>query len=72
MLLYLFYPNHLESHELRDRILEELENIKRKGNSEIIPPEFLCPITTEVMKNPVIAAGGLSSSFWGKVFKHVP
>ena len=57
MLLYLFYPNHLESQEHRDRILQELENIN-KGNNENIPHEFLCPITKEVMKDPVIAAGG--------------
>ena len=63
MLLYLFYPNHLESYEHRDRILEELENLQRRGKNENIPSEFLCPITKEMMKDPVIAAGGLSSSF---------
>ncbi|MCH81227.1 U-box domain-containing protein 50-like, partial [Trifolium medium] len=43
------------------RVLEELNEIKRKGCDSIkVPNIFLCPIQKMVMRNPYIAADGFS------------
>lgn len=46
-----------ESLGLRSKILRMIEELKMAPVSDGIPDEFLCPITHEVMKDPVIAAG---------------
>lgn len=30
----------------------------RRGGGEAIPAEFICPLTKDVMKDPVMIAGG--------------
>ncbi|XP_028928202.1 WD repeat, SAM and U-box domain-containing protein 1 isoform X1 [Ornithorhynchus anatinus] len=52
----------IESLGLRSKILRKIEelNIKMDSLSSGIPDEFLCPITRELMKDPVIAADGYS------------
>lgn len=49
-----------ESLGLRSKILRKIEEMKMAPVSDGIPDEFLCPITHEVMKDPVIAADGYS------------
>ncbi|XP_071788780.1 WD repeat, SAM and U-box domain-containing protein 1-like [Asterias amurensis] len=49
----------------RQKILRGIQTIREKGNGAIptddgIPDEYLCPITRELMKDPVIAADGYS------------
>ncbi|XP_060774657.1 WD repeat, SAM and U-box domain-containing protein 1 [Neoarius graeffei] len=51
---------HIESLGLRSKILRMIEELKMAPVSDGIPDEFLCPITHEVMKDPVIAADGYS------------
>ncbi|KAI5613719.1 WD repeat, SAM and U-box domain-containing protein 1, partial [Silurus asotus] len=51
---------HIESLGLRSKILRKIEELKMAPVSDGIPDEFLCPITHEVMKDPVIAADGYS------------
>lgn len=46
----------------RNKILRTVKEIKKEELEEDIPDEFLCPITREVMTDPVIAAGW--HSFW--------
>ena len=41
----------------RNKILRTITEIKKQELEEDIPDEFLCPITREVMSDPVIAAG---------------
>lgn len=47
----------LESVGLRGRLLRRIEALKAEQNGSEAPDEFLCPITRELMKDPVIAAG---------------
>lgn len=42
----------------RNKILRTIKDIKKQELEEDIPDEFLCPITREVMSDPVIAADG--------------
>lgn len=51
--------NFSESLGLRSKILQKIEELRMKmvSVSVAIPDEFLCPITRELMKEPVIAAG---------------
>ncbi|KAM4697891.1 WD repeat, SAM and U-box domain-containing protein 1 [Rhinophrynus dorsalis] len=52
----------IESLGLRNKILRKIDALKSKmktGSSEI-PDEFMCPITWEVMTDPVIASDGYS------------
>ncbi|XP_029353257.1 WD repeat, SAM and U-box domain-containing protein 1 isoform X2 [Echeneis naucrates] len=50
----------IESVGLRNKILRKIEELKNESAWSSIPDEFLCPITRELMKEPVIAADGYS------------
>ncbi|XP_075567021.1 WD repeat, SAM and U-box domain-containing protein 1 isoform X3 [Pelecanus crispus] len=50
----------IESLGLRSKVLQKIEELRMKTISVTIPDEFLCPITRELMKDPVIAADGYS------------
>ncbi|XP_072198622.1 WD repeat, SAM and U-box domain-containing protein 1 isoform X2 [Excalfactoria chinensis] len=52
----------IESLGLRSKILQKIEELRMKTVpvSAVVPDEFLCPITRELMKDPVIAADGYS------------
>ncbi|KAM6459204.1 WD repeat, SAM and U-box domain-containing protein 1 isoform 3-T5 [Liasis olivaceus] len=52
----------IESLGLRSKVLRNIEELRNemKSASLDIPDEFLCPITKELMKEPVIAADGYS------------
>uniref|UniRef100_A0A8C5PQX1 WD repeat, SAM and U-box domain-containing protein 1 n=1 Tax=Leptobrachium leishanense TaxID=445787 RepID=A0A8C5PQX1_9ANUR len=52
----------IESLGIRNKILRKIEELKNTLNSAVsdAPGEFLCPITCEVMKDPVIASDGYS------------
>lgn len=41
----------------RNKILREVKKIKAEELSGTVPDEFLCPITREIMTDPVIASG---------------
>ena len=41
----------------RNKILREIKRIKTEELDGTIPDEFLCPITREIMSDPVLAAG---------------
>ncbi|XP_060033858.1 WD repeat, SAM and U-box domain-containing protein 1 isoform X2 [Erinaceus europaeus] len=62
--IWQFEPETLsqESLGLRSKVLRKIEElkIKMKSLSSGIPDEFICPITRELMKDPVIAADGYS------------
>lgn len=47
-----------ESLGLRGRLMRKIEALKAEESGSGAPDEFLCPITRELMKDPVIAAGG--------------
>ncbi|XP_076852475.1 WD repeat, SAM and U-box domain-containing protein 1 [Brachyhypopomus gauderio] len=51
---------HIESLGLRSKVLRKLEELRAVPVSDGVPDEYLCPITHEVMKDPVIAADGYS------------
>lgn len=46
-----------ESVGLRGRLLRKVEALKAKEIGSDVPDEFQCPITRELMEDPVIAAG---------------
>ncbi|NXY42936.1 WSDU1 protein, partial [Ceuthmochares aereus] len=52
----------IESLGLRRKVLQKIEDLRMKTCSVAVPvpDEFLCPITRELMKDPVIAADGYS------------
>lgn len=52
----------IESLGLRSKVLRNVEELRMEMKSACvgIPDEFLCPITRELMKEPVIAADGYS------------
>ncbi|XP_072300450.1 WD repeat, SAM and U-box domain-containing protein 1-like [Eucyclogobius newberryi] len=50
----------IESVGLRGRLLRKLESLKAAQSGSEAPDEFLCPITRELMREPVIAADGFS------------
>ncbi|XP_055734856.1 WD repeat, SAM and U-box domain-containing protein 1-like [Salvelinus fontinalis] len=50
----------VESVGLRGKVLRKVEALKAELTGLDAPDEFLCPITREVMKDPVIAADGYS------------
>ncbi|KFV76734.1 WD repeat, SAM and U-box domain-containing protein 1, partial [Struthio camelus australis] len=53
----------IESLGLRSKVLRKIEELRMKMEKPVsvaIPDEFLCPITRELMKEPVIAADGYS------------
>ena len=41
----------------RNKILRNVKDVKKKEIEDSVPDEFLCPITRELMSDPVIAAG---------------
>lgn len=49
--------NFSESLGRRSKVLQKIEELRMKMTSVTVPDEFLCPITRELMKDPVIAAG---------------
>ncbi|XP_023806551.1 WD repeat, SAM and U-box domain-containing protein 1 isoform X2 [Oryzias latipes] len=49
-----------ESVGLRGRLLRRVNALKAEQNGSEAPDHFLCPITRELMKDPVIAADGFS------------
>ncbi|KAM4631175.1 WD repeat, SAM and U-box domain-containing protein 1 [Polymixia lowei] len=51
---------HIESVGLRSKVLRKVEELKGASVCTGIPDEFLCPITRELMREPVIAADGYS------------
>ncbi|KAF7667905.1 hypothetical protein LDENG_00041490 [Lucifuga dentata] len=51
---------NIESVGLRSKVLRKLEELKGASVCAGIPDEFLCPITRELMKEPVMAADGYS------------
>lgn len=55
MSCFLFFV--LDSVGLRNKFLRKVEELKLSMVCTGIPDEFLCPITREMMKDPVIAAG---------------
>lgn len=46
-----------ESVGLRGRLTRKVESLKAEQSGSEAPDEFLCPITRELMRDPVIAAG---------------
>ncbi|KAM9284433.1 WD repeat, SAM and U-box domain-containing protein 1 isoform 1-T1 [Cariama cristata] len=52
----------IESLGLRSKVLQKIEELRKEMTSVsvTVPDEFLCPITRELMKDPVIAADGYS------------
>ncbi|NXP24917.1 WSDU1 protein, partial [Scytalopus superciliaris] len=52
----------IESLGLRNKVLQKIEELRMTmiSVSSPVPDEFLCPITRELMKDPVIAADGYS------------
>ncbi|XP_014837401.1 PREDICTED: WD repeat, SAM and U-box domain-containing protein 1 [Poecilia mexicana] len=50
----------IESVGLRGKLLRKVEELKSGSMSLGVPDEFLCPITRELMREPVIAADGYS------------
>uniref|UniRef100_A0A673HIB7 WD repeat, SAM and U-box domain-containing protein 1 n=1 Tax=Sinocyclocheilus rhinocerous TaxID=307959 RepID=A0A673HIB7_9TELE len=51
---------HIESLGLRSKVMKKIEELKMAPVSNGTPDEYLCPITREIMKDPVIAADGYS------------
>ncbi|KAJ8003552.1 hypothetical protein DPEC_G00149540 [Dallia pectoralis] len=51
---------NIESLGLRGKVLRKVEELKLGCVCTGVPDEFLCPITRELMKDPVIAADGYS------------
>ncbi|XP_041839495.1 WD repeat, SAM and U-box domain-containing protein 1 isoform X2 [Melanotaenia boesemani] len=51
---------HIESVGLRSKLLRKVLELKSDSVCLGIPDEFLCPITRELMREPVIAADGYS------------
>ncbi|XP_053925179.1 WD repeat, SAM and U-box domain-containing protein 1 isoform X1 [Cuculus canorus] len=50
----------IESLGLRRKVLQKIEDLRMQTRSVAVPDELLCPITRELMKDPVIAADGYS------------
>lgn len=50
----------IKSVGLRGRLLRKIEALKAEQSGSEAPDEFLCPITRELMRDPVIAADGYS------------
>ncbi|KAL2081459.1 hypothetical protein ACEWY4_023312 [Coilia grayii] len=51
---------HVDSVGLRGKVVRKIEELRAALVGSPAPDEFLCPITQEVMKDPVIAADGFS------------
>ncbi|XP_062354306.1 WD repeat, SAM and U-box domain-containing protein 1 isoform X4 [Cinclus cinclus] len=50
----------IESLGLRSKVLQKIEELRMTTIPAAVPDEFLCPITRELMKDPVIATDGYS------------
>ncbi|XP_063068591.1 WD repeat, SAM and U-box domain-containing protein 1 isoform X2 [Engraulis encrasicolus] len=50
----------IESVGLRAKLVRKIEELKMESTCTGVPNEYLCPITQELMKDPVIAADGYS------------
>lgn len=46
-----------ESVGLRNKLLRKVQELKNEADCSGIPDELLCPITRELMRDPVIASG---------------
>ncbi|XP_077478331.1 WD repeat, SAM and U-box domain-containing protein 1 isoform X1 [Stigmatopora argus] len=51
---------HIESAGQRGKVLRKVEELKGASSCSGVPDEFLCPITRELMREPVLAADGYS------------
>ncbi|XP_054627853.1 WD repeat, SAM and U-box domain-containing protein 1 isoform X1 [Dunckerocampus dactyliophorus] len=51
---------HIESVGLRSKVLRKVEELRSESACAGVPDEFLCPITRELMREPVLAADGYS------------
>lgn len=51
-----------ESVGLRNKLLRKVQELKNECDCSGVPDEFLCPITRELMKDPVIASGRTRSA----------
>nr|XP_061796041.1 WD repeat, SAM and U-box domain-containing protein 1 isoform X2 [Nerophis lumbriciformis] len=51
---------HIESVGQRSKVLRKVEELKNASVCSGVPDEFLCPITRELMREPVLAADGYS------------
>ncbi|XP_056322059.1 WD repeat, SAM and U-box domain-containing protein 1-like [Danio aesculapii] len=51
---------NIESVGLRGRVLRKIKDLRSSLTDTDCPDEFICPITRELMKEPVIAADGYS------------
>ncbi|XP_026150647.1 WD repeat, SAM and U-box domain-containing protein 1 [Mastacembelus armatus] len=50
----------IESLGLRGRLLRKIKDLKAEQSGTEAPDEFLCPVSRELMKDPVIASDGYS------------
>ena len=57
-----------ESVGLRGKVLRKIEELKGVSVCSGVPDEYLCPITRELMKDPVIAAGELNNNQGSKLY----
>lgn len=55
-----------ESVGLRNKLLRKVQELKNESDCSGIPDELLCPITRELMKDPVIASGRDRSALFYK------
>lgn len=55
--VHFMYKPFSESLGLRSKVLQKIEELRKTTSSASVPDEFLCPITRELMKDPVIATG---------------
>ncbi|KAI7808405.1 WD repeat, SAM and U-box domain-containing protein 1-like isoform X2 [Triplophysa rosa] len=51
---------NIESVGLRGKVMRKIEELRSTLMDSDVPDEFLCPVTRELMKDPVIAADGYS------------
>ncbi|KAI7807924.1 WD repeat, SAM and U-box domain-containing protein 1 isoform X1 [Triplophysa rosa] len=51
---------HIESLGVRSKVMKKIEELKMSSVCNGTPDEYLCPITREIMRDPVIAADGYS------------
>ncbi|KPP77542.1 WD repeat, SAM and U-box domain-containing protein 1-like [Scleropages formosus] len=51
---------NIESAGLRNKVIRKVTELKMELIGTGVPDEFLCPITREIMKDPVLAADGYS------------
>lgn len=61
-----------ESVGLRNKLVRKVEELKNELDCSGIPDEFLCPITRELMREPVIAAGQERSAFFLQILAIAP